>query len=72
LRALEETNSKIIRALQKTRSIILAKNLQMIQLQKTIFPIGMFSIFDAILQDQLSYSNGFESAKNVLKEKKRT
>jgi hypothetical protein len=69
LGTLEETNSKIIEALQTSGSTILVKNLQMIQLQKTIFAIGMFSMFDAILQDQLSCKNGFEGAKKILKEK---
>ena len=41
----------------------------MIQLQKAIFSIGMFSMFEAALQDQLSCRNGFEGAKNILKEK---
>ena len=69
LSSLEETNSKIIEALQTSGSTILVKNLQMIQLQKAIFAIGMFSMFDAILQDQLSCKNGFEGAKKVLIEK---
>jgi len=69
LSALEETNLKIIEALQTSGSTILVKNLQMIQLQKAIFAIGMFSMFDAILQDQLSCRNGFEGAKKILKEK---
>ncbi|WP_245792600.1 hypothetical protein [Flavobacterium fryxellicola] len=43
----------------------------MIQLQKTVFAIGMFSMFDAILQDELTCRNGFESAKRILKEKKK-
>lgn len=66
---LEETNSKIIEALQTSGSTTLVKNLQMIQLQKAIFAIGIFSMFDAILQDQLSCKNGFEEAKKIIKEK---
>lgn len=69
LGVLEETNSKIREALQTSGATILMKNLQMIQLQKAIFAIGMFSMFDAILQDQLSCRNGFEGAKKMLKEK---
>ncbi len=71
LGTLDEANSKIIEALQTSGSTIHVKNLQMIQLQKTIFAIGMFSMFDAILQDQLKCRNGFEGAKNILKEKKK-
>lgn len=66
LGTLEDTNSKIIAALQTAGSTVHVKNLQMIQLQKAIFAIGMFSMFDAILQDKLSCRNGFESAKKVL------
>lgn len=69
LDSLEETNSEIIEALQTSASTIHVKNLQMIQLQKTIFAIGMFSMFDAILQDELSCRNGFEEARKKLKEK---
>ena len=69
LGALEDINLKIIEELQTSGSTILVKNLQMIQLQKIIFAIGMFSMFDAILQDKLSCKNGFEGAKKILKEK---
>jgi len=69
LDVLEDTNSKIIEELQTSGSKILVKNLQMIRLDKAIFAIGMFSIFDAILQDHLSCRNGFEGAKKILNEK---
>ena len=42
------------------------KMLQMIELQKVIISIGMFSMFDAILQDNLSCENGFKEAKKRL------
>lgn len=71
LSTLEETNSKIIEALQTSGSTVHVKNLQMIQLQKAIFAIGMFSMFDAILQDELNCRNGFEGAKKILKEKQK-
>lgn len=63
LNALKDINEKIIDALQISGSTILIKNLQMIQLQKAIFAVGMFSIFDAELQNQLSCKNGFAAAK---------
>ncbi|WP_100612277.1 hypothetical protein [Confluentibacter lentus] len=69
LGALQDANSKIIEELQTSGSTILLKNLQMIQLQKAIFAVGMFSIFDATLQHQLSCRNGFEGAKNTLKDR---
>ena len=69
LNTLEQTNQKIFEALQTSGATSLVKNLQMIQLQKTIFAVGMFSIFDASLQDQLSCKNGFKGAKKILLEK---
>jgi hypothetical protein len=42
------------------------KNLQATRLQKPIFAVGMFSIFEAILQDRLKCANGFEEARRCL------
>lgn len=69
LSALEEVNSKVIEELQVSASTLAVKNLQMIQLQKAILAIGMFSLFDSILQEGLSCRNGFEEAKKVLAQK---
>jgi hypothetical protein len=66
LRALKEVNSKVIEELQTSGSTIAVKNLQMIQLQKAILAIGMFSLFDSILQERLSCRNGFEEVKKRL------
>ena len=66
LNALEEVNSKVIEVLQTSASTIAVKNLQMIQLQKAILAIGMFSLFDSILQEGLSCRNGFEEVKKTL------
>jgi hypothetical protein len=40
----------------------------MIQLQKAIIAIGMFSLFDSILQEGLDCRNGFEEAQKILVE----
>lgn len=40
----------------------------MIRLQKTILTVGIFSIFEANLQDSLGYNNGFAEAKKILKQ----
>lgn len=69
LGALEVANSRILEVLQTSGSTTLVKNLQMLQLQKAIFAVGMFSVFDAVLQDQLGCPNGFEAARKLLKEK---
>jgi hypothetical protein len=41
----------------------------MIQLQKAILAVGMFSMFEANLQDSLGCSNGFGKAKKILDNK---
>ncbi len=40
----------------------------MVRLQKAVMAVGMFSIFEAILQDRLGSANGFEKAKHILKD----
>ncbi len=66
LNKLEELESNIIDQFQTSCSTILVKNLQMIQLQKAIIAIGMFSLFESILQDGLSCKKGFEEAKKII------
>lgn len=66
LGVLEEVESKVIEQQQTSGSTVLVKNLQMIQLQKAITAIGMFSLFESILQDSLACRNGFDEAKNIL------
>ncbi|EGV44086.1 hypothetical protein BZARG_950 [Bizionia argentinensis JUB59] len=66
LDALEEMNLKSIEELQRSGSTIAVRSTQMIQLQKTILSIGMFSMFDSVLQERLSCNNGFDAAKKLL------
>ncbi len=66
LKALDELHQKTTEALQTSGATSLVKTLQMIRLEKAILAIGMFSIFDAILQDRLNCKNGFTEAKNIL------
>jgi hypothetical protein len=72
LNALEEVNSKVIETLHESASTVAMKNLQMIQLQKAILAIGMFSLFESVLQEGLSCRNGFEEAKKVLVQRGKT
>lgn len=72
LNALEEMNSKVVVSLQAGASTIAVKNLQMIQLQKAIIAIGMFSLFESMLQDGLSCDNGFKEVKDILIRRKKT
>jgi hypothetical protein len=69
LSALNDANKRINKKIGKTGSTILVKNLQMIQLQKVISAVGMFSIFDAELQGELRCENGFHGAKEILRQK---
>jgi hypothetical protein len=66
LETLRTANDLTIEALQTSGATSLVKTLQMIQLQKAIFAVGMFSIFEASLQEGLSCSNGFGEAKKIL------
>jgi hypothetical protein len=66
LKTLREANERTIEALQTSGATSLVKTLQMVQLQKAILAVGMFSIFEARLQEGLSCSNGFGEAKKIL------
>lgn len=66
LGALNEAQQKTIDALQDSALTTLVKALQMVQLQKVITAVGMFSIFEAMLQDGLNCDDGFREATNIL------
>lgn len=66
---LERVNSIIIEELSENGSTVAVKDLQMIQLQKVFFAIGMFSYFESFLQRELSCMDGFKEVKKILKEK---
>jgi hypothetical protein len=68
LKTLGEANAKTIEELQTSSATSLVKTLQMVQLQKVIFAVGMFSIFEANIQDGLNCSNGFVEAKKILED----
>ena len=66
LAALKEVEEKAIKALQTSGATPPVKALQMVRLEKAILAVGIFSIFEGILQDRLNCSNGFAEAKNIL------
>lgn len=66
LNALDEAQQRTIDALQTSAATTLVKTLQMVQLQKAISAVGMFSMFDAILQNQLQCKDGFKEAGKIL------
>ena len=63
---LSKVNEKTIQELKTSGSTSLVITLHMIQLQKTIFAVGMFSIFEAYLQEGLNCTNGIDKAKKIL------
>ncbi|MCR4409826.1 MAG: hypothetical protein QHH43_04800 [Candidatus Saccharicenans sp.] len=66
LETLKAVNERTIKELETSASTIYVKTLQMINLQKVILVVGMFSLFEAILQDGLGCKNGFGEAKRIL------
>lgn len=66
LESLNGANTITIRSLEKNSATSLVKTLQMIQLQKAILAVGIFSIFEANLQENLCCSHGFEEVKKIL------
>src|ERR1039457_1799190 len=66
LEALRMANDRTINALQTSAATPLVKTLQMLQLQKAILAVGMFSLFESIIQDGLNCSDGFREATNIL------
>ena len=66
LSALNEAQQRTVDQLQISAATTMVKTLQMVQLQKAITAVGMFSMFDAIIQDQLQCGDGFKNAKKIL------
>jgi hypothetical protein len=69
LNALSAVENDVIEGFQTSAATTLVKAAQMIQLQKAIYAVGMFSMFDAILQDQLQCPDGFKKATALLEAK---
>jgi len=66
LDALREAEDRAIAELQNTAGTSLVKTLQMVRLHKIIVAVGMFSIFEAQLQDRVKVKDGFELARSCL------
>lgn len=66
LAALNEAHVKVVEALEAGTATRLVKALQMLQLQKAVLAVGMFSVFDAMLQDALDCNDGFREATVLL------
>lgn len=66
LGVLNETADRIGAELETSSATHHIKNLQMIQLHKAIMAVGLFSLFEAVLQDGLEVEHGFREADAVL------
>ncbi|QTN21771.1 hypothetical protein HZ992_16520 [Rhizobacter sp. AJA081-3] len=62
LSALNEAYERVVEELQTSSATRLVKALQMVQLQKAVLAVGMFSMFEAMLQDDLNCTDGFREA----------
>ncbi len=69
LNALAVAQTGVIEGLQTSSATAIVKAAQMIQLQKAISAVGMFSMFDAILQERLQCEDGFKGAAALLEAK---
>lgn len=63
---LTKTTEMITAELQTSDATRLVKGVQMIRLQKAVMAVGMFSIFEAILQDHLNCENEFIEIARIL------
>lgn len=61
LRALDNLNLSLTQ--QNDGSTNLVKNLQIVTLQKSIIAVGIFSMFEAQLQNRLNCKKGFQMVK---------
>jgi hypothetical protein len=66
LKALTEAETTAMEALQTGGGTKPVRAIQMAQLQRTVSAVGMFSIFDAMLQDCLQCTDGFKRAGELL------
>lgn len=67
LNTLKDSSERVQEALQSSGGAsVHIKNLQVIRLEKAIMAVGMFSMFDAMLQGGLSCEDGFAGARECL------
>ncbi|WHP81814.1 hypothetical protein MQ089_08320 [Edwardsiella anguillarum] len=63
---INEAYDKMTNELSETGSTSHVKNLQALNLQKMIHAVGLFSVFEAHLQEGLACRNGFKEAERIL------
>jgi|TARA_A100001518_G_C1191972_1_gene37357 hypothetical protein len=65
---IEQTRSEIEGQMQDKATSVHIKNLQSLSLQYAVTAVGIFSIFDAEMQRELSVDDGFRGVRDLLKE----
>ncbi|MFB5188632.1 hypothetical protein OP861_09150 [Yersinia intermedia] len=68
LRVINEAYEKTVYELSETGSTTPVKNLQALNLQRMIHAVGLFSTFEAHLQQGLVCRNGFKEAELILRQ----
>jgi hypothetical protein len=63
---LKEAEHKAIEALQTSGATRHVKNLQMMRLHRAVIAIGIFSLFEAIVQDRLECRDGLAAVRECL------
>ena len=63
---MEEKRADVTAALRVSGATTLVKALQAIELQGSIFAVGMIAMFDAALQDALECKDGFQEALAII------
>jgi len=66
LSTLKEAEDEVIEALQTSGATRHVKNLQMIQLHRAVIAVGIFSLFESIVQDRLECRDGFAAVRECL------
>ena len=66
LHVLDEKEAEIFEALQLSGATAHIKNLQAMNLNRAFVAVGMFSMFEALIQDRLNCDHGFSEAKECL------
>lgn len=72
LNALNSARASTLQELKISGATTHVKSLQMIELQKAVVAVGMFSLFEAELQDSLACDDGFHKADGLLNRTGRT
>jgi hypothetical protein len=62
-----ETEQKVIEELQTSGATRLVMSLRMLRLQRAVLAIGMFSLFEALLQSKLGWLKPFEELDKYLR-----